>query len=391
MAGRALPEGGTNTDTCLILARLESDLGHTEESERWACKATGLDSKRADAEVFLARLLIRQDRMEEAVVCLRQAIRLDNSLTSADRLLGMALEREGNAKEAEDALKEALRHNAGDAEAGFVLGRLLLDQGRTQEAIACLEKACRSDPGSASGFYVLYQAQDKAGDTAAAQESLHTFQKLKDKERIRTAAFEAGQSDERKLRESAAEFHNGMAAVLQRTGQPALAEAHLHQGALVAPEEPLAFQRLAALCVKTGRLREAEGYFATLAKLQPEEPSYGVNRGTLLLQLNDYPGAVSEFKRVLQIQPNQTDALNNLARFYLSHRQQVPDALEMSQRLVDHQPTAANYDLLGWALYLNGRTNQALEACKQALRRDPDNAAYLERRRRLEQAVGTTH
>ena len=155
-----------------------------------------------------------------------------------------------------------------------------------------------------------------------------------------------------------------------------------------APEHPLAYQRLAALCARTGRLKDAQGFLSTLVRLQPQEPRYGVNLATVLLELKDYPAAICEFERVLQIDPSQPEALNNLARFYLTTRKQLPEALILSRRLVTSEPTAAHYDLLGWALYLNGKTNEAFEACNQAVRRDPDNAAYLERRRRLEQALG---
>ena len=387
----ALHQAGTNADTCLILAHVDSDLGRTDEAESWARQAIALDSQRAEAEVFLARLLIRQDRMEEAAACLRKAVLIDSSIGGGNRLLGMALDRLGDSKGAEEALSRELQRNPADAEAGFLLGRVLLDQGRTREAIARLEKACQSDPDSANGYYVLFQAQTSAGETAAAQKSLQHFQELKQREKSGMDAVEAKQSDEQKLRKCAAEFHNGMAVVLQREGQTTQAEVHLRQAILVAPDQPLAYQRLAALCMQAGRLREAEGFYATLERLQPNESGYQVNRGTLLLQLKDYPSARREFETVLRTHPDQPEALNNLARLYLSARQQLPDALLFSRRLVASQPTAAHYDLLGWALYLNGQTNEALTACDQAIRRDPGNSAYQERRRRLQQALGTTH
>jgi len=385
---QALHQTGTNADTCLIVARVHSDLGSVDEAEKWALKATELDSNRADAELFLARLLVRQDRMEEAVVHLRKALRIDRQLAGGSRLLGMALERLGDVKGAEQTFTDLLQRDPQDSEAGYLLGRLFLDQDRTREATACLEQACRADPGSASGFYLLYQAQTKAGQNEPAQRSLQTFQELKKKEKVRTAAFESTQSDEAKLRDSAAEFHNQMAVLMQRSGRPTEAEVQLRQAVLVSPAQPLAYQRLAAVCVQAGRFHEADELLAVLVQLQPEDSSYRVNRGTVLLQLKNYQAAVSEFQKVLERNPNQPEALNNLARYFLSTRQRLPEALIFARRLVGTQPTAANYDLLGWALYLNGQTKEALEACNQAIRRDPDNAAYLQRRRRLEQVAG---
>ncbi len=384
VAQQGFLQAGTNADTYLILARAHGDLGESAEAERLAQEALTLDSRRADIQLFLARLLVRQDRMEEAIKHLREAVRLDSGLSGASRLLGMALERAGDSKGAEAVLGSELQRNPGDGEAGFLLGRLLLDQGRAQEAIACLERACQAAPASASGYYVLFQAQSSAGQAEAAQETFRRFQELKQREKAETADFEAAQSDERELRKFAAELHNELAAVLQRQGRSQEAEKHLRQALVVAPDQALAYERLAAVCARTGRLHEAEGFLTTLVRLYPREPSYGVNLGTVLLQLNDLPGAVREFERVLQAHPDEPNALNNLARSYLSSRQQLAEALALSRRLVTHQPTAAHYDLLGWALYLNGQTNEAIEACTQAIQRDSNNAAYRERLRLLQ-------
>jgi Flp pilus assembly protein TadD len=51
--------------------------------------------------------------------------------------------------------------------------------------------------------------------------------------------------------------------------------------------------------------------------------------------------------------------------------------------LVELRPVAASYDLLGWALYVNGRTEEARAAATQAVELDPDNPVYRERLQRL--------
>ncbi|HSA03865.1 MAG TPA: tetratricopeptide repeat protein, partial [Candidatus Paceibacterota bacterium] len=74
----------------------------------------------------------------------------------------------------------------------------------------------------------------------------------------------------------------------------------------------------------------------------------------------------------------------NLVRFHLGARLNPAEALEWCRRLVAIQPTAANYDLLAWALYANGRIQEAREATAEAVRKDPQNPVYQERQRRLE-------
>jgi hypothetical protein len=77
--------------------------------------------------------------------------------------------------------------------------------------------------------------------------------------------------------------------------------------------------------------------------------------------------------------------LNNLTRFFLSTRQSLPEALELSRRLVKVDPNAANYDLLAWACYANGQTNAARAASAESVNKDPNNRAYRERLRRLQE------
>jgi Flp pilus assembly protein TadD len=90
-------------------------------------------------------------------------------------------------------------------------------------------------------------------------------------------------------------------------------------------------------------------------------------------------------RRALELDPAQPAALNNLARHYLGARREPAEALDLAQRLADVQPTAASYDLLGWALYVNGRTNEARTAAARAVELDPANRVYRERLERLGQ------
>ena len=112
--------------------------------------------------------------------------------------------------------------------------------------------------------------------------------------------------------------------------------------------------------------------------------AYRLNLGTLLLELKDYPAAVAAWKRVLELDPRQPQALGNLARFYLNARRELPEALKLSRRLAELQPTAASYDLLGWASYANGLTNEARAAAGQAVEREPANPVYRARYQKLQ-------
>jgi tetratricopeptide (TPR) repeat protein len=375
---------GTEADACLTLARIRGQLGEKDEAERLARRVLDLDPGRADAQVFLAGLLILEDRMEEAGRLLRQAVERKPDIPGGYRQLGMVLDRLGDREGARKAIEMAVRQAPDDAATRMVFGRLLLDQGEIKDAIGHLEKACQLDPQLAGAFYALSQGWNRLGETQRSQGALETYQRLKQKERADLDAWHINYDDEQTTRIVTAGIHAEAAGLFMREQHPDLAESHLRQAMRIAPQEVHAHELLAALLLREGRLTEARGVYETLVNLRPRQPQYHLNLGTLFLQLKDYPAAVNEWKRALELDPRQPEALNNLARFCLAGRRDLPEALAWSRQLADLQPTAANQDLLGWALYANGQTNEARVAAARAVELDPTNAVYRERFRRLQ-------
>jgi superkiller protein 3 len=385
----ALPgQTGTNAETYWLQARVQNELGRKDAAERLAQLSLQLDPNRADVCMFLARLMIREDRLEEAAAALRNAVQIEPAITSGYSQLGMVLDRLGNRKKAEAAFCEAIRLNPKDGTARLLLGRLLLEQDQVKQAITELEEAARLDPESANPFYALSQAQRRPGDEELAEKALVKFQELKQKEEAKMDAQNLGVDNAKDLRELAASFHIGAAVLLGREGKEAKAQDHLRQAVQITPEEPKPYELLAELYSKNGQLAEARRMLETLTRLRPQQVTYGVNLGTLLLRLKEWPEATAELKRVLRLNPDEPAALNNLARYYLGARRELPEALAMSQRLVNHDPKAANYDLLGWALYANGKPNGAVAACREAVHLEPTNPVYKERYRRIREVTG---
>jgi len=381
-------EMGTNAQTCLMQARLQSQLGRKDLAERLARQGLSLDPSRADIEIFLADLFIRQDRLQDAAQDLRRATQLEPGIKGGYRRLGMVLDRLGDRPGAEDAFNAATRLVPEDATARLLLGRLLLDQGQFREAIAQLERATQLDPGMANAYYALSQAQNQAGQQQASKKTLETFQQLKRKEKTAMDKENSAYDNDQTMRAFTASFHSGAASLLARQGKAALAEAHLRQAIQVAPQEPQGYEMLGEFYIKQDRLSQARQVFLDLVRLWPEQVAYRINLSTLLLQLKEYPAAVKELKRILELDPKQPIALNNLTRFYLSTRHELPEALALSQRLAACEPNAANYDLLSWAFYANGRTNEALATIAKAVDKEPNNAVYRERYQRLQKTAG---
>jgi tetratricopeptide (TPR) repeat protein len=383
-------ELGTNAGTFYTQARLESHLGDKREAERLAREALEMQTNRADIAVFLADILIREDRMDEAAILLRKAVQADPAIDGGQRRLGMVLERLGDRRGAGAAFMAAVSVNPKDGTARMLLGKYLMEEGNLKEAVTNLELACRLDPESANPYYPLFQAESKLGNREAADKALKKFKELRKVENTGMGTLsDNGDSDnEANLRSYTAGFHTELAELLLKQGQEVLAESHLRQAIQIAPKEPQAYQILANWYLHKGKLPEARSLFEELTRWQPKDVSVRVNLGTLLLQLKDYPAAVEQLNSALELEPTQAQALNNLAQHYLNTRQHLPEALVLCQRLVACDPQATSYDLLGHAFYSNGKTNEALKALGTALEKDPGNAVYRQRYERLQKVAG---
>ncbi len=373
----------TLPDACFAQARVQSHLGEKEAAEYWARRGLRLASNRVDIQLFLADLLVRQDRMEEAAQTLRQALAAKPDLAGGQRQLGGVLDRLGDREGARKAFETAVQQAPRDATARLLLGRLLLDTGQPREALTNLQEACRLNPGLSGAFYALSEAQGQLGDDEGAKTSMQTFQRLKQREKTELDDQNLAYDDRKFMTALAAGFHIEAATLLLAQKQPGLAETHLRQALRISPDELPAHEALATLLRQAGRLTEARTCYESLVRLQPNQAASHLNLGTLLLELKDYPAAVQAMKAALAIDPKQPQALGNLARFYLANRRELPKALELTRRLVEARPVAANYDLLGWALFANGQTNEARAAARQAVDLEPTNTGYRARFERL--------
>lgn len=383
-------QAGTNAETFFLEANLWSQLGRKDKAEALARRILEEDSQRPNVQVFLAGLLIRQDRLEEAKESLRSALAMNPDLPGSHRQLGMVLDRLGEHAEAERAFRAAVNRDPQDATARLLLGRWLLDQGRDEEAVRELNVACRLDPESANARYALFRALSRTGPEESAQEALDTFRRLRATEQSSSDTRLESSDNEGQMRTMAGVFHCSAAEILLRQGHPASAESHLRQALRVDPDLDQARVMLGTLLHRQGRLSEARESYLELSRRHPDRTAYRVNLAALHLELGNHEAAVAELEQVLELDPRQPQALNNLARFYLSQGQHLPRALALAHRLVAVEPAAANYDLLAWALYANNQKQAALQAAEQALERAPDQPLYRERLARLKAATGST-
>ncbi|MBB3228621.1 type IV pilus assembly protein PilF [Luteibacter sp. Sphag1AF] len=110
--------------------------------------------------------------------------------------------------------------------------------------------------------------------------------------------------------------HTVIAVLFERIGDYPNAELHYRKAAELEPKKGAANNNLAVFLCKEGKVPEAQGFF-TRALADPfyDTPDLAMaNAGTCLLNNNDLPGAEVWFRKALDRNPANGDALYQVAR-----------------------------------------------------------------------------
>ena len=93
-------------------------------------------------------------------------------------------------------------------------------------------------------------------------------------------------------------------------------------------------------------------------------------RGAMYEKMKRYEDAEKEFRRVLEVSPDNASALNYLGYMLADRNMRVQEALQLIQKAVDQEPTnGAFLDSLGWAYYRLNRLEEAADYLRRSLQR----------------------
>jgi tetratricopeptide (TPR) repeat protein len=144
-----------------------------------------------------------------------------------------------------------------------------------------------------------------------------------------------------------------------------------------------------ALLAKGDLLRDMERfmeaasvYSKIIAEIKTAEPSDWVKfyaRGIAYERGGQWPKAEADFKRALELEPDQPDVLNYIGYTWLTMNRNLPEAKAMIENALRQRPNDAHIiDSMGWAYYLMGDFEQALEYLEQAVELMPGDVVTNE-------------
>ena len=164
----------------------------------------------------------------------------------------------------------------------------------------------------------------------------------------------------------------GRAEVLSRSGKKDAAAEVLQTLASQNPTLPSVFVALADL------QRQQEEYAAAVQSydkaIELNETTSGGNwflhyaRGISHERLKNWELAESDFRRALELNPDQPQVLNYLGYSLVERREKLDEALDMIERAVAARPESGYIvDSLGWVLFRLGRYDEAVEHMERAV------------------------
>lgn len=157
-------------------------------------------------------------------------------------------------------------------------------------------------------------------------------------------------------------------------------EAIAHLKALVEahPDDMRAYQALGGVYASKEDFRSAAGlYDKAVAVLKaPTRADWNIfyQRGIAYERLKEWPKAEPNFRKALELFPDQPQVLNYLGYSWVDMNINLEEGLEMIQKAVDLRPSDGYIvDSLGWAYFRMGRFEDAVREMERAVSLKPED------------------
>jgi Flp pilus assembly protein TadD len=310
------------------------------------------DATNLAARLIRARALVSSAEPEKARKELATALQMDPASKEAREQLAELDFREHRYKDAEEGFRALILANDSRGNLGFL--RAQIAEGQFEPAIQFATDQVKRAPGLSEPRLALAETLLAAGKSipAAAQ-----FQILIDQDRNgpRSSALYL-QMGEAKL--SGGDIP-GAAAAFQTARQ-------------LAPSQARPVLDLALLYDRTGRSEQARKEYETVIQLQPENATALNNLAYLEAEEGlDLNGALAHAMRARQKLPGDLDVQDTLALVYI-RKNLTNEGIRMLRDLVSRKPDSAPFHLhLALALYQKGDRSWAKRELQTALRHQP--------------------
>lgn len=366
------------------LAAINLADGKPEEARKRFDAHLAAQPKSWQARMALAELDLRTGApVAKVITSLREAVKANPSEARTHLALVNRLIASGEGKAALQAAQEAAGALPNRFEVVEALGRAELAAGDMQRAITTFKSLTSMQPRNPLPEMRLAEAYLSSKENESARRSLQRASDLAPdlftpRRSLALLATHEGRFDEalriardaqkRQPRDAAAFLLEGEIEVARKGWDAAVVALRAAQQR--APTSGDVALRLHAALLAGGKTGEADRLATDWLKSQPKDTAFIYYLGDQALARNDLPGAEARYRAVLELQPENALAMNNVA--WLLTKQGKPGALPLAEKANQLMPERAPLlDTLSIALEQENQLPKAIEVQKRAIAVDP--------------------
>jgi tetratricopeptide (TPR) repeat protein len=270
---------------------------------------------------------------------------------------GLAFLELGKIGEAKADLQEIVRRSPNSSAAFVNLAKVFAAEANFGEALNLYEKALNADNRNFDALSGMVNVLIRQRQTAQAHA------------RIDDAIAQSGG-----LTNVSAALHYLESQIYAAENNQSGAESELKQAIAADGNYLPAYAAYAGLLFEQNKANEAVAQYQTIVAKKPSASVY-----TLLGMLEDARANSAEaeknYRRALELESDSPIAANNLAWLIAENQGNLDEALQLAQKSVNRNQTAAQfYDTLGWVYFKKGLFTPAIEQMKKAVALDETQA-----------------
>lgn len=309
-----------------------------------------------EARFGLAEMGLAQNKPGETLRYADEILAVDGENRRALLLRSSALTSMRHYPEAHKELNRILRASPQDRDAQVQAGALAILEKRYKEAesiFSKLREGGAQDVRSLAGLVDTYAAENQYD---------RAIQIL---------------NDDLKRSPDSAELRRLLAATATGAGRYDMALEQYGKLLARAPNSPELYMQMARVHQLKGDVPGAIAHLEKAKQLSPKDPRPAFALASFLYNAGRLDEAKANYRQVLQLQPDNVDALNNVAYLLAETGGNLDEALTLAQRAQQKQPGVLNIaDTLGWIYLKKNIPDSALRVFESIVKKSPDDAVF---------------
>ena len=359
--------------------------------------ATGAQSTSRDG--LARRIADMESRLASRPDDVRAAVLLSDALIRQTRVTGNA----GLTVRAEQVLNQALRDDPGNYDALRMLGSLYLSQHRFSEALTAAEKCRAIRPEDSVNYGVLGDAHLELGDYDAAFDAFDRMMRLRpgaasyarvayarELQGNLTGALQAmklaADASEGGDVEGIAWYHAQVGELYLKMDKPSEAMIEFASASRAFPGHPFAVTGYAKALEAIGKRDEARALLEDLVRKAPSPDLYA-RLGDLFASERRRDEANRQYALAEAAWRSDAPEPKNLARFLAERGEKIDEAVTIAETAARARHDIYTEDALAWAYFKAGRTEEAKQTIRLALRTGTRDRDILRHAQAIERAL----